>query len=598
MLVIGYAGRYLAGYAQPPLEFDVGPSTGSYLEGFTESEERVPVTFRWTRESARVTLPVAGTGTDAVLKLRFARFLNGNANVRLFVDGEEQATFTAHSGRFRTEELPISLGSEHLTISFLIDDPDPERLGIALDWLSIENTRWRISRSSPRPALLLAGVFLLALTLGFSPAAATGLGAIIALVQAAWFARDPFAMVHVHDQLTVVGLGSAALVAFGCLVSQRARYLPLLFLLGYLLKGAVLFHPSYWYPDVRLHRRYVEVFDTAQGSLVERGIEAQKKTNTAYPRRLAGQNYVLPYSPLFYVPFTFLDRDARGLESIMKHVGLLLAAAEVLIVYGLASYLLGTRVAFAASLLALFLPPLMSRLLFAQWPTLFGHVLDMGVIALAAHLLKHPRKSTLWYAVAAFPSCIGYISSLFNTTVFTGCFALYERRRLTKLVLIGAAAALSTVLLLYFPFTRLFVNEIVPAIAAGAPTAGSEATGAAGTLARIYLFFGFGFPAFAIAGLVLTHRDPPAFKTLASYGATFLGLLALRALSGAFKDLKELVFVGPLIAITVGVSLEALAARGDSGRFAAAAVGVGLIGFGLVKFGEYAQLHTKLAGLD
>ena len=370
--------------------------------------------------------------------------------------------------------------------------------------------------------------------------------------------------------------------------------------MGYFLKGAVLFPPSYWYPDVRLHRRYVEIFDTAQGSLVERGIEAQQGTGTAYPRQIGGRNYALPYSPLFYVPFTFLDRDARGLESSMKHVGLLLASAEVLLVYALASYLFGARVAFAASVLALFLPPLASRLLYAQWPTVAGHLLDVIAIGFAAHLVKHPNeRSPLWgYGAGVLASFLSYISSLFNMSLFTGCLALVERRRALQLILVVGSAGLLTILLLYQPFTRSFMTEIVPAVMAGVPSTRSDAIGFLAALGRIHLFYGFGFPVLALGGFVLARHNPAAFRTLAAYGATFVALVALRAVSGAFKDLKELVFIGPFIAITTGVSLEALAARGRTGRFAAIAVALGLIAFGLSKLDEYARLHTQLAGLD
>lgn len=599
VLVAAHVARYAASRSNPPLVFDVGPSTGTYLEGFTESEERVPVTFRWTGERASVKLPLAGSGAS-VLQLRFARFLEGTATVRVFVDGAPQGIFSARSGRFRTVELPLELRGTPPTISLLVEDPDPERLGIAVDWLRIEHARWRAPSAALRPMVLLTGVFLLALALGFSLPYATALGATVAALQAVWFARDPFAMVHVHDQLTLIGVSVAALVALVCISTQRARVLPLLFLLGYFLKGAALFHPSYWYPDVRLHRRYVEILDATQGNIVERGIEAQKGTGTAYPRRLGEKNYALPYSPLFYVPFTYLDRDARGLESSMKHTGLLLASIEVLLVYVLAGYLFGERVAVFAGVLALFLPPLMSRLLYAQWPTLTGHALDVIALGCAARLLRHPSTTAplYWYGASVLSSFLSYISSLFNLSLLTLGLASVERRRLAQLFIIVGAAGLMTISLLYFPFVHAFVTEIVPAVSSGAPSASSEAPGLWIALSRIHLFYGFGFPIFAIGGFVLARHNSAAFRLLAAYGATFLALVALRATSGAFKDLKELVFIGPFIAITTGVGLEALAARGGAGRFASAAVGIGLIGFGLAKFGEYAQMHTKLAGLD
>jgi hypothetical protein len=84
---------------------------------------------------------------------------------------------------------------------------------------------------------------------------------------------------------------------------------------------------------------------------------------------------------------------------------------------------------------------------------------------------------------------------------------------------------------------------------------------------------------------------------LAAYGLSFLGLLALRAVSGMFKDLKEFVYVGPFVAITAGVALDSLWRRGRWGRLAAVLVAAGLIGFGLAKYGEYFRMHTGLAGL-
>ena len=107
LLAFGYAARQMASRIAPPLDFDMGPSTGRYLDGFTESEERLPVTFRWTREQAAIALPVEGAGSEARLKLRLARFLPGSAQVRLFVDGVIAGTFSVRSGRFRTVERSI-----------------------------------------------------------------------------------------------------------------------------------------------------------------------------------------------------------------------------------------------------------------------------------------------------------------------------------------------------------------------------------------------------------------------------------------------------------------------------------------------------------
>ena len=597
LLAFGYAARQMASRIAPPLDFDMGPSTGRYLDGFTESEERLPVTFRWTREQAAIALPVEGAGSEARLKLRLARFLPGSAQVRLFVDGVIAGTFSVRSGRFRTVERSIALPTGSSTLSFLVQDPDPERLGIAIDWIRIENVRWRLPRGALAPPLLLSGVFVLALALGFSLPRALAIGACLACAQAIWFARDPFAMAHVHHEITAVALATTALLAAAL---RSARLVPLLYLLGLLMKSAVLFHPSYFYPDVRVHRRHLEVMRTGEGSLVERGIAAQKASGTAYPRRIAGRDYAFPYSPIFYVPFLGIERDARGIESIMKHVGLLLAALELPLVFLLARYLFDERVATWAAFLTVFLPPIMSRVLYAQWPTLAGHLLDILAIFFAARMVRQPgnMRALALYGVGGFFSSLVYVSSLINLSLLTSFLAASDWRRAPRLLAMWTAIGLATFVLLYLPFGTSLFKEIIPTLAEGSGPGAPPGIGAVAALCKIHMFYGFGFPTLAIAGFLLARNKPETFRILAVYAATFIALVGLRTLSGTFKDLKELVFIGPFVATTAGLSLVALASRGRSGKFAAIAVAVGLAGFGLARLGEYATLHTTLAALE
>src|SRR3989304_2341777 len=111
------------------------------------------------------------------------------------------------------------------------------------------------------------------------PRGSAAIGGGVALAQAIWFASDPFGMVHAEAQIAIVGLTATALLAVGF-----RRSVPLLFLLGYMQKGA----------------------------------------EPAYPRRIAGRDYAFPYSPVFYPPFTPPARAPRGIEAAMKHVGLVL----------------------------------------------------------------------------------------------------------------------------------------------------------------------------------------------------------------------------------------------------------------------------------
>lgn len=608
VLAFGELSRFAASFARPAMDFDLGPSTGEYLQGFTESEERLPVTFRWTGERASLRLPLETSEGEATLLIRYARFLEGSATVRLFADGVPAGSFSARSGRFRTQEMPITLGPGPFELELLVDDPDPSRLGIAVDWVRIEHAQFRLRESSLAPRLVLLGLFVLSTLLGLSLRTSVLVTGATAGAQALWFASSPFAMAHVHRQMAYAGLIATALVAFAFIRHRgsAARFVPLLFFAAYALKGAALFHPSYFYPDVRLHRRHLETFATAEGSIVERGIAAQKVAQTAYPRRVAGKDYAFPYSPVFYVPFTWFDSlrgNPRGIEAAMKHVGLLFAALELPLVFLLARALIGAQAALWASALAIVLPPMVSRLLYAQWPTMAGHCFDLVALVFATQIASAPRqrKPFVLYAASGFVSCLVYVSSLINLSLFTGFLSLIlERKRRWGLLLLWAGVGLATVLLLYRPFLVAVFTEIVPALARGEGGGdGNPAAGVTTTLLRIYYFYGIGFPALALAGLLLALRNEARWvgRFLVVYLASFAALLALRAGSGMFKDLKELVFAGPFVAVTVGLSLESLRRRGRAEWWAAIFIALGLVAFGAEKYLEYFHQHTTLAGL-
>lgn len=596
LLVVGF-GELVRALVTPEttrLTLDIGPSTGMYLDGFTESEERLPATFRWTRERATVTLPLERRTAGGRLTLRYARFLPGSAVVRLFVDGSPAATFTARSGRFRAQELELDLpeeGDGPFRVELLVEDPSPERLGIAVDWMVFEEMGFRLRSLAPR--LFLGALVLLGWATGFPLPAVIGGALLFAVAQALGFARAPFTTTHLHTQIGASAIVATALVAF----LLRERRVALLFLVGFLLKGSALFHPSYFYPDVRLHRRHLEAFVAAEGGIVARGIAAQKHAFTAYPRIVAGKPYVFPYSPVFYLPFALLDRDAREMEALMKHVGLILAALELPLVFLLARFLFGTGAALWAALLAACLPPLTSRLLFAQWPTLAGHLFDVIALIAAAHLVTSPRspRALFTYGASALASCLTYVSSILNLGLLTAFLAVAVREARWKLIALWAGIVVATVVSLYLPFVRILFTEIAPDLLAHGGS-GSPSDGVATTLLHVHYFYGIGYIAFAIGGLWLAKRESDvAFRFLAVYGASFLGLLALRASAGMFKDLKELVFVAPFVAITCGLFLDKLSRPSRLRRASAIAVAAGLIAFSIGKHLEYLGMHTSLA---
>jgi hypothetical protein len=77
----------------------------------------------------------------------------------------------------------------------------------------------------------------------------------------------------------------------------------------------------------------------------------------------------------------------------------------------------------------------------------------------------------------------------------------------------------------------------------------------------VLLFYGLGWPLLAVAGFVAARREARArtWRLLVAWAAAFALLLALRAFGfGLFKDLKELTFVAPLVALTAGLTLARL----------------------------------------
>jgi hypothetical protein len=413
--------------------------------------------------------------------------------------------------------------------------------------------------------ILPLGILTAVLISGASLALSAGASAVILLILSGVAAIDPFGFVHAIRDVALPTI----------LVSMlAARLLPgnpgltLAVMATLLLKGGFLFHPDYFYNDVRQNDRYVGALRTYEGSFLERSRKAQVDLNVGYPRIVAGKKYAFPYSPIFYIPFTHLPPDRDIIVRAIKHVALFTTAIEVGIAFLLARMLLPS-IATTAAWLAFAFPILTSRMLYAMWSTLAGHALDLLVILAAAHLLRKPddpRRVFLLLA-ATLATFLIYVSSLFNTSAFLVMLALLAASVRWRVIAAWLVAACAVVFGMYGEFTMLFVREIIPAMIGHAGSAaGSSATTAAetftlmGALGRVTMFGGYGFPLFALAGLMLIAPQRDAAATaLKAYALAFLGLLFLRGLSGGlFKDLKEIEFAGPAFAILSAVAIGRL----------------------------------------
>jgi hypothetical protein len=451
--------------------------------------------------------------------------------------------------------------------------------------------------------VLVAGVFVLALLAGLGTRAAAAAAAAVALAEAAWMAVDPFAAAHALARLALPAVLLAALVAGLGRRWERGRWLPLVFLAGYLLKGAALFHPTYFYNDVRNNLRYVLALREGEGSLAERNHAAQVKVGVAYPRIVGGRKYAFPYAPVFFLPFGALPEE-RIVEAI-KHVALFCAAAEAVAVFALGRLVLGSGTALAASVVAVLLPPLYSRLLLAMWSTVAGHFLDLLAILAATAMALRPESARRWLgqAAATLAAFLTYISSLFNLTLFAGWSALLCRHLAGRLLAGWALALAVTLAWLYADFVVVFLREILPAALGGQRMAAEADAGHGGlreALRRIPIFYGWGFPALAVAGFVLLRRRAaaPAFRVVTAYALSVATLFALRAFGGGlFRDLKEIEFAAPLVALCAGAALADVAGRGRQGAWAAGLLFAGLAASSASRYAEYLRASASLLGL-
>lgn len=596
----------LAGVKGPvDLTLNIGPNDAAYLSGFYpdfQIENENTLATRWSTYRASINLPVVVEGGPVELAYRVERVLPQTAVVDVFFGGDVADRFTCRGGGYLVRRMQLAaLSPTRAHLDFEIDSHDRRNLGLKFDWVRIrvgdagsvtlgDWHRWGV-------LFFLLFLFGLFRWTGFSSLTACALVLPAAIAAGVWTRLDPLAAAHVASK---IALAAALLSLASALVvrkRRRGRWLVVVFVASLLFKGIGLFHPRYWYIDIQNHRRYVNAFAEASGSVVERGIAAQKKVNTAYPRTIAGKDYAFPYSPLPFVPFSWLPQERNELlDDSMNHVALAATAVQVLVVYGLGRVAAGPSVGLAAAFFHAFLPAPYSRLLLYMWPTICAHLLDSLAILTALLLALRPedRRRTLGLAALTLASFLSYISSLFTLSLFLVFFAILVRplRRSLVLILLGAGAA--TVLLLYRDFTMAFFREILPALIGEGAGDGAPPSTIIDAVSRIPLFYGYVVPVLALAGLYWVRRrgSPEAFRTLLAYGLAFAALVALRGLGGGlFKDLKEILFVAPLVAVLAAVAVTEIAKRGRVGMGVAIGLSMWLVVFGTSRYRRYFETY-------
>ncbi len=583
-----------------PLFVNLGAGDEAFARGFRAWERdglraSGETMFRWTLDGALVELPVRVVSGSVTARLRLARFTDRPADITLLSSGRavDEWTQPPRGWRERTVELGEVRGAP--TLQFRTTPEDPEALGIALDWVELRGA----GRVLPAPKLfggllsLFVGVpFALLLLAGPAPAlgaagaaAAIGvalvtwdrLGGICALgaagppaLVAAALAAAIFRLLARRWPDTVAGAGGRALV-----VPAAALAIAL----------AALSHPSYYYPDVDTHARYLAAARADPYLLIDPR-EYQDRTG-AWTREIAGRRVAFPYSPVFHVAAWPLA-VVFGEVTAIKTTAVVALALTLLLVHALARLLgLGPRAALLAQTLAAFLPVTSSRLALALFPTLLGQALE---VLLIVHLMRrYPHLEGARDAAAAcgffFAAQAAYTGSMLNVGAVVAVFAGWEllggdRHKARRVLGAWAIAAAAVLLLQYARFVPVFWREVLPHLGEGSAPAGEEAGSLVGRAAhRAAAFYDIVYPVLLVPGLVALRGAPRAPRRV--IGSALLagaGLLALRyAVPVLFRDAKEVELLAAPMAVAAAAGIAWIDGRGRFGRLASAtAAGIAL----------------------
>jgi hypothetical protein len=645
----------LAARRARPILLDIGPNDADYVRGFREDWEPDGRTrFRWAGPVAEIRIPLHVRGDGHVLRLRVRRHFVEPAQVRLTTEGRTAAVFDIQADPttpYRILEFPLPRleGREPFALALRAASERAGAWSLAFDWLEIERRA-----PSARFGLLVSTRVLVALAvlIAFLAPWLAGLDARWALAHALamtggamWAAyADVLAIERILREGIAV-YAATALIAVALVRRPRARQalgvatpwvaggLVLLVMVALAVRLAMLLHPRFYYPDVRVHAQFA-------WELGRRGLVAFLRNFTENQYRYSlglqlenGHWYAFPYPPAFYILCWPLVRLGVRPEVAVSVLAAAVNSLEALLVFGIARRLQRAEgLALAAAAAVPVLPLFLARLSLAYFPALVGHGVDAVVLLyLVGHLNDLDRRRvvlTLGALLAA--AFLTYTQSLLNFAVLLPIFLLFQlvrdrtregRHRQFGLVAAGLLGATLSLLVFYGRYVPIVLDmrrgipmaeervliekqeqQARNAVRAGTPLPAPAAdddpyTGPQVDLVRglrkaawrLYVFYGL-FAPVAVAGVLLAWRTTggrDAARLVAAWALTYLVLnLASGALPGPnlVRYNKDLEIIAPLCCLglaSVGAWLWTLTRAG------AVAYGAAFWLFGLARARSY-----------
>ena len=598
--------------------FDFGPNDARYTRGFREDfEVDEPTIIHWSSDRATVTLPFRLSGPYDVT-LRYKRHIAAPAQVRFFLGDELVETVTVPQRDFGLIDLhadnPKS-GPFELRLLSISDDPRP--LGLALDWMQIRPSSVFGAVVPDARALLWMLSWVLAF---YIVPRLVGLGVNFASASSALaaFALVVLAGVHklwpVHASATL-GLRThvlALLIVFFFLLRRRiqnsafatsvAPWAIYLVYLGLAIRLFALFHPDFYYPDVRTHSKFVSLIWT-QGldGFFANYIENQHAHLLGL--QLVGDRWLaFPYPPLLYLTIYPLSLLELPVEDWMKLVPAVLLAIEALILFALARKLrLSDNAAILIVALHVTARVLAFRLAVASYAALFGHFWDTVVVLYLVFFFDRIERPlyAMGFASLIAVSILSYAGSALVLGMLVPAFCLAfvfvkkDRRPETKRLVAIALWALAGALVAVFTFYWQYLPELLTQPEASRSSSElidvSFTPLAALSMAahRLNLFYWiFGFFALACIYFIRHRLEHPLVGPLAGAAiATFVGMNFLRAGLGTthiFQFSKDDLVILPVVVFALGVAFDAMRQRSKTARIVTTVLLIGWIGWGAV----------------
>ncbi len=399
----------LAFTSRESVSFGFGPSDRGYVEGFRAGWAR-GTTARWARERAEVALPVVVRAAARLVVLG-GRPEREPAEIEVAQEGRPLGILPA-AGRIAPFAFPLEPG--RASFRFTLRTADAGH-GLKLEELRLVPGRMGALVPDLRSLVLAAaGAVLLSVALvvaGFSQRASAvlataGLGVPLALL-------DPFASLH---WLSKGALAAPILtIILAVLFRSHPKWWVLVPMATLLLASFALFHPSYYFKDVDIHREVTDVVRREGARELWSRMDYYQERFGLGRASLEGRRRPMPYPPVFHTLVGFLPFGDTG--DLLIGSGILLHALTVAVVMMLAGRVTESESgALAAGVMAALFPDGILELLRASYPALLGQFALLVMVLLVMTRANQFRSSS---GVVAFGALFAGEALVYNAGPLT-----------------------------------------------------------------------------------------------------------------------------------------------------------------------------------